>query len=74
MQNQPNEFDLIKELLEEGVSFDYKRVCLSQMKRLFGRKVSYQVYSDNSKHKFVGEFKSSEEAVSKFLELKRKIK
>jgi len=64
----------IKMRLSRGGYMAFKGVCISTIKRNIPKEIVYQVHCDNSRTKFSKLYKDIDEAVQKFLQIKKKVR
>lgn len=69
-----SDFEIIRALFKKGIDMEYKRVSLNTIERNLGNKrLRFQVHSENQKFKFSELYEDINEAVDKFLFIKRRV-
>jgi len=66
--------DRIRSKLDKGGYEDYKSLSISVIKRSVIRNTLYQVHCESGRHKFSELYEDIEEAISKYFQLRKKLR
>lgn len=66
--------DRIRNKLYKGGYEDYKSLSISAINRGIVRNIVYQVHCESGRHKFSELYEDIEEAISKYFELRKKLR